>query len=115
MQKRNGPGSGNPEHNGDCSKVRRMQKNPPIFRLPKGCQDDRIEKYQMCWALCQEAKPKKNGCRDPNEPWRLLLNPKTQPKDNRQTTKRDIESFDFDQPAFFDDADIRHPDKGRDH
>src|SRR5580765_4280404 len=84
------------QHDGQCGKVRRMKKQPPIFCMPKDGKHDRIEKYEVRRALCQQTKPKKNGCRKPNEPRRFLLPPKAQPKDNRQTTKSDIERFDFD-------------------
>src|SRR5438270_902350 len=109
--KRNGPGGKNAEHDYERHKMRGVKQKSPILVLPKDSQHNRIEKYQKGWTLRQQAKSEKNRCRNPNEPRRLLLSPKTQPKNDGKPAERNVEALDLDQAAFFNHADIRQPDQ----
>ena len=87
----------------------RMKKNPPIFETRQDGYHDPVEKQQVRRSFRQQTKSEKDRCRKPHEPRRLLFKEEAQPKNDREATKRYIQRFNFNQPAFFDDADVRQP------
>ncbi len=92
-----------------------MNEKPPIFRIGENGYHDPVKKHEMRRAFGQQTKSEEDRCRKPDEPRRFLLEKKAQPKNNRQPAKRDIQRLDLNQPAFFYDADVCHPNQRSEH
>src|SRR5260370_41685854 len=101
MDERNRPGRRNAEHDRERNQVRGMKKKPPILRIGNNSEHGSIEKYEVRGAFRQQTKSEKNGCRNPDEPRRFLLEKKAQPKNNRQAANRHIQPFHLSQPPSF--------------
>src|SRR5262249_43666047 len=111
----NRPGGKNAEHDCKSDEMRRVKQKSPILVLPDDSQNERVEKYKKRGPLREHAKPKKNRCRHPNEPRRLLLSPKAQPKNDGQPAERTEDPPVPNQEPFSNHADIRNQDQRGGH
>src|SRR5260370_26830810 len=109
LEEWNRPSCENGEHNCKRGEVRGMDKQTPSLRLPEDSENYPVEKYEVKRAFGQQGQSEENRCWQPDEPRRFFLRRKAQPKNNRETGKRHVEPFDFDQSAFFYYTDIRQP------
>src|SRR5215471_14396857 len=115
MDKRNGPCRSNSKHDCEREEVRGVNEKSPISRIRENGYHNPVKKYEMRRTFSQQTKSEENGCRKPHEPRRFFLKEKAQPKNNRQPAKRDIQRLDLNQPTFFYDADVCHPNQRREH
>ncbi len=92
--------------------MRKGKELPQFSRPIEDCDDHGIKKEQVKRSLCEKTEPEKNPRHNPGKPGGAALLPPAQPEDKGESKKRNVESLDFNEPALFNDSEIRQPNEG---